>query len=306
MTKVLLQPASGPEATEHYNLTIEPGVALYSLRPYLRDIEQQKIVAVMRERVRTWGIIPTIAGGMPKTWQDLREDDYTVFYKKGRLYFVGKILSKVHNQALALALWGANQDGRTWEYIYFLKEGKQIDVPFNPLVLGYKHNYIPQGSILLKQDQSESLLGYLVGNEIDLSDEDQIYPNSLEEERFQRAYSPPLDEDEALRKIKLIAGQIGSIAVKERVKLAKYLSRNPTYSRLVKERAHYVCELCGASPFIQKNGMPFAEAHHLDELAVARIDNPLRMICVCPTCHRIIHFGNEDSIQSRLGLKTKH
>lgn len=40
-------------------------------------------------------------------------------------------------------------------------------------------------------------------------------------------------------------------------------------------------------------------AWYKDELAVARIDNPLRMICVCPTCHRILHYGNDASLASK-------
>jgi 5-methylcytosine-specific restriction protein A len=61
--------------------------------------------------------------------------------------------------------------------------------------------------------------------------------------------------------------------------------------------------MCGAKPFKQKNGQPFAEAHHTGELSKTKIDNPNDMKCLCPTCHRVVHFGDENSIKTRLNLR---
>ncbi|MFC1871980.1 hypothetical protein ACFLYF_06270 [Chloroflexota bacterium] len=213
------------------------------------------------------------------------------------MYFLGRVFGKIRQKELALALWDTNRDGRTWECIYFLRDGKQIAVPFNPEILGYKDNYIPQGTLLLREEQSEALTEYILSYEVSIIEEDQISPSTSEETGLIDEIDLPFDQ--ALEKILQIAQSIGSKPVGERIKLAKYLARNPKYSRLVKQKSKYVCEIYGVQPFIQKNGMPYAEAHHLDELAVARLDNPLRMICVCPTCHRIIHYGNDASLASR-------
>ena len=153
--------------------------------------------------------------------------------------------------------------------------------------------------MLLSENKSSALLTYLNTKEIDLSDEDQIGNNKENAEELSRKYAPPLGDEQVLKRIQEIATEIGSKTVRERIRLAKYLARNPACALLVKKKAKYICQICGVVPFIQKNGLPYAEAHHLDELAVARLDNPLRMICVCPTCHRIIHYGNDASLKSR-------
>jgi hypothetical protein len=58
-----------------------------------------------------------------------------------------------------------------------------------------------------------------------------------------------------------------------------------------------------STPFIKRSEIPFAEAHHIFELAVTRIDHPSQMMCVCPTCHRVIHYGNDESLKHRESLK---
>lgn len=47
------------------------------------------------------------------------------------------------------------------------------------------------------------------------------------------------------------------------------------------------------------NAVRYAEAHHKSELAKTKIDNPNDMICVCPTCHKVIHFGSEEELTRR-------
>ena len=238
------------------------------------------------------------SGNPPSHWLNLKENDSVVFYKKSRLYFFGVIYTTIHNKELAESLWGENTDGKTWEYIYFLKDGKQIDTPYVPGVIGNSLNYI-RGSVLLNENRSSSLLNYLRTKEIDLADEDQIGNDDKDIEGLFKEYIPPLDKDQLLKKIHQIAIELGSKTVKERIRIGKYLARNPAYPSLVKKQANYICDVCGATPFIQKNGLPYAVAHHIDELAVTRIDNPLRMICVCPTCHAVIHYGNDSALQSR-------
>lgn len=110
------------------------------------------------------------------------------------------------------------------------------------------------------------------------------------------------DLDEKIREISVRAL---NKTVKERIFLSKTLERNPHYAKLVKERASYVCEVCGIKGFETRNGGYYAEAHHLDELAKSRIDDPGRMICVCPTCHRVLHHGTDLEIEKRRAMKSK-
>ena len=78
--------------------------------------------------------------------------------------------------------------------------------------------------------------------------------------------------------------------------------------------ANYICE---ASPshktFMNKNGIQYMEGHHLVPCTATNasnfwnkfgvnIDCIENIICLCPTCHRLLHYGNSDE---RRDLLTK-
>lgn len=301
--RILLQPSSGKVAMDHYDDTIANGVTVETLKEYLSTEELQRLIDLKQDKVKIWGIVPTLKNEPRSQWLNLNEDDVVLFYKNKSIYFFGKVLLKAHNKSLATQLWGNDNEGRTWEYIYFLKEGKQIQVPYKPELLGYKSNHAVMGAMLLNESQSLDLLKYLQENEGQLIDESLIKPNSAEESFFIKKIKLPKTPEEATQEINKISEGLKGKPVKEVIKTAKILSRNPLFARLVKEKAKYTCDICGEKPFIQKNGLPYAEAHHLLELSKTRIDNPNKMICVCPTCHRVIHFGNEESLEKRRKLK---
>ena len=301
--KFLLQPASGKEPMEHFDYTIANGVIVTALEEYLSAIELQPIVRLNENYVKVWGIVPTRENKPRKQWTDLQTDDAVLFYAKKHFYYFARVLTKMHNNKLAGDLWGVDKQGRTWEYIYFIKEGKQIQVPYDPTILGYDENHIVQGAMLLSKTQSQAMEKYLEQYEGELFDEEAIQPSVKEEHDFNKRTRMLRTPEEAQKEIISIAASLANKPVNEKIKTAKILSRNPTFARLVKERAKYVCEVCGAEPFIQKSGIPYAEAHHIYELSKSRIDDPNFMFCACPTCHKVIHYGNDESLEKRKELK---
>lgn len=61
------------------------------------------------------------------------------------------ITYKVQSKDLALDLWGQDENGHTWEYIYFIDELKNINIPLREFneVVGYKPNYPVYGFSVL-------------------------------------------------------------------------------------------------------------------------------------------------------------
>ena len=78
---------------------------------------------------------------------------------------------------------------------------------------------------------------------------------------------------------------------KKRISIA--IVRNPWVALLIKERANYICQLCNELGFEKEDGTRYAEVHHIEELGKSGPDIPSNMICVCPKCHRIIHYGSQ-------------
>ena len=82
----------------------------------------------------------------------------------------------------------------------------------------------------------------------------------------------PSSGKEAEAKIREITQELDSSPAKQRIIKAKSLARNPKFARLVKEKSSYICEICGQKPFIQKNGLPYAEDAKVPDLSRKNLD----------------------------------
>ncbi len=53
-----------------------------------------------------------------------------------------------------------------------------------------------------------------------------------------------------------------------------------------------VCQGCGSdAPFLDKDGEPYLEVHHLYRRADGGADDPENVLAICPNCHRRVHYG---------------
>lgn len=60
------------------------------------------------------------------------------------------------------------------------------------------------------------------------------------------------------------------------------------------KRANGVCEACKENaPFKNNKRRPYLEAHHINQLADGGLDNPRKVIGICPNCHRRAHFSRD-------------
>ena len=74
----------------------------------------------------------------------------------------------------------------------------------------------------------------------------------------------------------------------------KVYQRDPTIAAYVKKKANGHCQLCGAAaPFIDQNGDPFLECHHIDWLSKGGMDSVDNCVALCPNCHRKMHILND-------------
>lgn len=71
-------------------------------------------------------------------------------------------------------------------------------------------------------------------------------------------------------------------------------SRDPYVSRYVKQQANGICQLCNQSaPFLDANGEPYLESHHVVWLSKNGMDSVDNMVALCPNCHRKMHVVND-------------
>jgi hypothetical protein len=310
--KILLQPSSGKEAMNHFEDTIENGVSINLLRENLSQEEFRKVNELKSNKVKTWGFVSSLEDYPRKEWEDIDEDDLVLFYKNKKFFYIAKIHSKVHNKELAKDLWGADEHGRFWEYVYFIKEGKSIEIPYKPEILKrkdgefYKKNHIVQGAILLEGENKDAMKKYIeieLGK--DIIEEEREEPTEKEEDIINKISSKVKTYQEVQKELKSLESSLANKEPRQRIRIAKSVAKNSKLARLIKEKSNYICEICGQKPFIKKNGEPYAEAHHVEELSKGGPDLPSNLICVCPTCHMVIHHGSRDSLEKRKLLKNK-
>lgn len=82
--------------------------------------------------------------------------------------------------------------------------------------------------------------------------------------------------------------------------------RDKNIKQYVKIRANGVCDLCSnPAPFIDKEGIPFLETHHVVYLSRGGEDSTDNVVALCPNCHRKIHYQNLESDIHKLFDKLK-
>lgn len=64
-------------------------------------------------------------------------------------------------------------------------------------------------------------------------------------------------------------------------------------------RAKGICEVCGEKEtFLKEDGHQYFEGHHLIQMSLqasfrVSLDVPGNVVCLCPECHRFLHFGRQ-------------
>lgn len=99
---------------------------------------------------QAWALKESLRGH----WASIDDSDYVLFYHAGKFIYAGRVSFKYpfaeeHNRMevgnyLAESIWGGDVDGKTWPYLLFLEDVREIDLSlskFNELT-GYNLNYI--------------------------------------------------------------------------------------------------------------------------------------------------------------------
>ena len=190
MSNIILQPSSNKDAREHYVDTIANPVKLEFIRDYIDFKDFNKLKEIYPSgNCKIWGVTPSKINF--NKWKRIKTGDITLFSKKGKIYSSATTTYKLHSKDLAVNLWNYNNKGQTWEYIYFIDEVKNLDIPYIEFnrVVGYADNYIIQGFNILDDDKSKKII-----NGFDL--ESEVYSADVSYEDFKDEIIKDLDVPE--------------------------------------------------------------------------------------------------------------
>ncbi|QSF35705.1 HNH endonuclease [Priestia megaterium] len=69
--------------------------------------------------------------------------------------------------------------------------------------------------------------------------------------------------------------------------------------------AQGICQLCDKeAPFLDKQGNPFLEVHHINYLSNGGEDKIDNVVALCPNCHRRIHMLEDEEDFKKILKKT--
>jgi hypothetical protein len=194
MSKLFRITASNDEAYQHYIDTIERGFPLDSIKHFLDQKQIDALKNIYGDKlIRAWGATP--GKGNIKTWEAMSVGDPVLIYRKGNFEYYAFVTFKLHYPDLAKHLWGANVEGATWEYVYFLDNLVEISVPvkiYNE-ILGYNEAFHPYGFSATDSDKLkhlekqfgsvEAFLNYLIQGK--WIEKETSYPKEIKEDIIQ-------------------------------------------------------------------------------------------------------------------------
>ena len=105
----------------------------------------------------------------------------------------------------------------------------------------------------------------------------------------------------SLNNLNRIAHEQSRDVVKEIQTTVLQKVRNPYIAEYAKRRANGICQLCGEkAPFLNKDGEPYLESHHIIWLANGGGDTVENTVALCPNCHCKMHVLNDSTDVEKL------
>jgi len=299
MPNVILQPASGAGALEHFKKTIEIGISLEDISQYLSAQNKNNLKAIYQDTpLQVWGIVSGERNINLSKWLRISPGDIVFFCQSGYLVAKAIVTYKMSNKPLAINLWGYNDKEQTWEYVYFVNDFEEIKIPIKKLnkIVGYKENFPVYGVMVLDAKKTEEVLSNFGSVESFLKEVGIEEDEALDEKKMVENYTP-IDEiraedwDEIIKKIEEQVKSKPLLIVK---RVARHITRNAKLSRALKQKYKYTCQVCGAKGFLKRSGEPYAEVHHIIGVGKGGADLSHNLLVVCASCHRKLEYAKSE------------
>lgn len=242
-----------------------------------------------------WGAVPGVRN-IPN-WKAMERGDYVLCMYGNTYHYVARVLAKYNNERFARRVWGEDEGGETWEYMYFLTEPLEVERHVSEFE-GYL-NAVYRGFTRISDDRLDAILddyGSIEGLIKEILDyQDEGLPTQL-------MLAPDRSEEIAVSSL-----QVDDVAhgkVDEKVipdsEGRKRIVQHVDYERSRKNREMAikihgtVCQVCGFD-FDEVYGRDYAdsyiEIHHVRPLSEyeGKVDPATDLVPLCANCHRMAH-----------------
>lgn len=154
MTRVILFPAGGQSAREHYESTVESARSLAELSKYIDSEGLNTIYYGDDHKVALWGM--TGSNRMDKAYDSIKEHDLVMFVRERKIISYAMVLMKIKSPVISEEMWGS----AVWSNVLFLTDVENTEIPMESVIaiLNYKPNFILQGTFCLDDRKSRLVL----------------------------------------------------------------------------------------------------------------------------------------------------
>jgi hypothetical protein len=310
MPQIFIFTAGRSEARQHLVDSIENPIDEETVFGTFASTDREEL-----ERIRdegkgfyAWGAVPGLRN--TPTWETMEQGDYVLCVYGSAYHYVARVLAKHDNERFARRVWGEDEDGETWEYMYFLTEPIEVDRPLHEFEGYLRGRYWGFTRISNPElEEIEANFGSVEGliREI-LGYRGEGLPDEL---TFGHDRSAEIAED-SLRVDDVTHGSVDEETVPDS-EGRKRIVQHVQYERSSKNRglaiqAHgTTCAACGFN-FDDVYGSEFADGyiqiHHVKPVSEHEgpVDPATDMIPLCSNCHSMAH-RRKDTVTSLDELK---
>jgi len=155
MSGIYIFTAGNSLAREHLATSITNDIPLDNIKNSFtpEEIRVLRKMAQSENGLYAWGAV-TGKRNIP-TWESLRQNDYVLTVFDKTYQFVSKVLWKTHNREAAKTIWGLDDKGDTWEYMYFLSKPRPVQVHASAVESELNKSY--QGFWKISEDKIQKL-----------------------------------------------------------------------------------------------------------------------------------------------------
>ena len=249
--------------------------------------------------INTWGLVRGKSN--IRTWEGFEKDDIVIFVPTESNLIITKILSTTQNKDLAVDLWGVDNEGQTWELIFFVREIGLFEMNKREFLrkLGYtnKRDYL-MGTRKVTDKFFDTYIS--LEKFIDSNFEQKVTMGSLTqttvEHIIEKSWPKKTSVEDKLKKLREILKKSDPTSDEYVEVNGKRIKRNRTVVAYVKLRDGYKCIACGFT-LTKKDGTKYIEAAHIiprssngnDTMGPDTSEN---MVALCPNCHKKLDLGD--------------
>lgn len=155
MQNVFVFTSSNAEAQKHLLDTVENPIDKNKLLKHI-DSNDVGLIEEAAGDFYAWGATP--GPNNERNWGQLKQGDYILNYSRKQYHHYSKIIFKIRNKELAKDLWGIDNEGNTWEFIYFFEKPIHINPPVDAESLSKFFPASFQGFSKIKEDRVSLIL----------------------------------------------------------------------------------------------------------------------------------------------------